>query len=78
MQKPGILRILEYSEPFHNCIPKHIENTVIRKFMNIQNSDILKTRNIFRNLSKMEFFAKIVKRYNYFSEELYLRSLIGF
>ena len=78
MQKPGILRILEYSELFHNCIPKHVENTVIRKFMNIQNSDILKTRNMFRNLSKMEFFVKIVKKYNYFSEELYLRSLTGF
>ena len=23
-QKPGILTIMEYSEPFHNCIPMHI------------------------------------------------------
>ena len=29
MQKPGILRILEYSEPFHNCILMHIQNPVI-------------------------------------------------
>ena len=29
MQKPGILRILEYSEPFHNCIPTHIQGPVI-------------------------------------------------
>ena len=29
MQKPGIFRILEYSELFHNCIPTHIQNPVI-------------------------------------------------
>ena len=28
-QKPSILEILEYSEPFHNCIPKHIRSPVI-------------------------------------------------
>ena len=28
-QKPGILRILEYSEPFHNYIPTHIQGPVI-------------------------------------------------
>ena len=29
MQKPGLLKILEYSEPLHNCIPRHIQNPVI-------------------------------------------------
>ena len=29
MQKPSIFGILEYSEPFHNCIPMHIQNSVI-------------------------------------------------
>ena len=29
MQKPDIFEILEYSEPFHNCIPTHIQNLVI-------------------------------------------------
>ena len=28
-QKPGLLGILEYLEPFHNCIPRHIQNPVI-------------------------------------------------
>ena len=28
MQKRGILGILEYSEPFHNCTPRHIQNPV--------------------------------------------------
>ena len=29
MQKPDILGILEYSEPFHNYIPTNIQNPVI-------------------------------------------------
>ena len=29
MQKPGILRILEYSELLHNCIRTHIQNPAI-------------------------------------------------
>ena len=29
MQKPGIFGILEYSEPFYDCILLHIHNTVI-------------------------------------------------
>ena len=29
MQKPGIFWILEYSEPFHNCIHTSIPNPVI-------------------------------------------------
>ena len=29
MQKPGTFGILEYSEPFHNCILTHIQNPVI-------------------------------------------------
>ena len=33
-QKPGILGILEYSKPFHNCIPTHIQNPVILRKIN--------------------------------------------
>ena len=33
LPKPGIFRILEYPEPFHNCIFWHIENPLI--FMKI-------------------------------------------
>ena len=29
MQKPGIFGILEYSEPFLDCIPMPIQNTII-------------------------------------------------
>ena len=29
IQKPGLLRILEYSELFHNCIRTHIQKPVI-------------------------------------------------
>ena len=50
----------------------------LRKFMNMQNSDIFKTWHIFRTLSryKMESFKKIIKNYNYFSKALFLRSFI--
>ena len=60
MQKPDILGILEYSEPFHNCIPTHIQNPVIftkigklcvtleyLQSWNIQNPDVFKTGHIF-------------------------------
>ena len=29
MQKPAIFRMLEYSQPFHICIPEHIQNPII-------------------------------------------------
>ena len=52
----------------------------LRKFSNIQNSDIFKTRHIFRKSQRfeMEFFAKIVKNYNYISRALHLRFLTVF
>ena len=52
----------------------------LRKFSNIQNSDIFKTRHIFRKSQRfeMEFFAKIVKNYNYISKALHLRFLAVF
>ena len=52
----------------------------LRKFSNIQNSDIFKTRHIFRKSQRfeMEFFAKIVKNYNYISKALHLRFLTVF
>ena len=50
VQKPDILEILKYSELFQNFILTYIQNPVIftkiQKFMNIQNSYILKTRHI--------------------------------
>ena len=36
MHKPGIFRILEYSQPFHNYIPMHSQNPVI--FMKVGKS----------------------------------------
>ena len=55
MPKLDILGILEYSEPFHYSIPTHIQNPVIiTKFANIQNSDIFKSRHIFRAILKIE------------------------
>ena len=57
MQKPDILKVLEYSELIHNCIPMHIQNPVIftnlQKFTNIQKPDIFKTWHIFRTLWKI-------------------------
>ena len=34
VQKPGMLKILEYPEQFHNCILTHIQNPVIRRVLN--------------------------------------------
>ena len=31
IQKPGIFGNLEYSEPFHNCIPSSVQNSAIFK-----------------------------------------------
>ena len=44
MQKPGVLKIMEYSEPVHNCISMHI-----------QSSDIFKTRYIFRTFKDLRW-----------------------
>ena len=71
--------IVEYSEPYATLAFRTLP--YLRKFTNIQNSDIFKARHICRELSqrfKMEFFAKNVKNYNYFSKGLYLRSLTEF
>ena len=71
MQKLGILGILQYSELFHNCITTRIFRALsyLRKFTNVQNSDIFKTRQIQHSLKdiglRWSFFAKIVKNYNY-------------
>ena len=88
MHKSGIFGILEYSEPFHNCVRAHSQNPVIFTkvakqcvTVEIQNPDIFKTRNICRPVSKIEkkeCFAKIVKSYIYFSKPLYLRPLARF
>ena len=78
-QNPGTLGILEYSKPFHNCIPTHIQNpAILRKFMNIQ---IYLKPDTYSELSqgfKIKFFAKIVENHNYFSKVLHLKSLTRF
>ena len=60
------------------CICRNL--AYFRKFTNIQNSDIFKTRHNSEPSQrfKMEFFAKIIKNYNYFSKGLHLRSLTVF
>ena len=60
MQKAEIFGILEYSKLFHNCISLHIQNRAI--FTNIHELTYLEPSQRF----KIEFFAKIVKNYNFF------------
>ena len=72
MQKAEILGILEYSKLFHNCIPPHIQNCAI--FTKIHELTYLEPSQRF----KIEFFAKIVKNYNYFSKMLHFGYLAGF
>ena len=50
-QKPGTLGILEYSKPFHNCIPMHFQNPAILTKIN-EDSDIFKARHKLRTVSK--------------------------
>ena len=77
MQKADLLGILEYSEPFHNCIPTHIQNPVIfTKIYEYSEFWHVKT-DTYSELSqrfKMDFFPKIVKNYNYFSKAIHLKS----
>ena len=75
-QKPGILGILEYSEPFHNCNPTHIQNSVI--FTKIYEYSKLGTYAEPFKRFKMDSFAKILKNYIYFSKAFHLRSLTRF
>ena len=69
---------LTYSKLFHNCILSHIQNPVI--FTKIHKLTCLKPDTYLEPSQrfKMEFFAKIVKNYNYFSKMLHLRSLTRF
>ena len=74
------------------CITCICRNLAYSEFLKIQNSSVIALPRIFRALSylkldpyldssqrfKMEFFAKIVKNYYYFSKELHLRSSTGF
>ena len=77
MQKPGILRILQYSEPFHNCIQRHIQNPAT--FTKIyEDSELWHIRDIFRKIWDEVFFGKIVKNYNLFCKVLHLRHLSRF
>ena len=75
-------RILEYSDPFHNCtLMHHIFRNLsyYRKFMNIQNSNIFKSWHIYIQYPLKDFklssLGKIVKSYNYFSKVLHLKFL---
>ena len=81
MQKPDILGILEYLEPFHNYIPTYSDPC-----HTYDNLRIFRTLTYFKpgtyaepsQRFKMKFFAKIVKNYNYVSKALHLRSLTEF
>ena len=72
-QNPSLFGILEYSEPLHNCILTHIQKpiifTKIYKYSELCNIS---------NPTHLEFFARIVKNYNFFSKVLHLRSLAKF
>ena len=79
-QKAGILGILEYSEPFHNCIPTHSEPCHINDNLRILRTLTYLKPDTYSEHSqrfKITFFANIVKNYFYFSNTLHLRSLIG-
>ena len=82
MQKPGILGILEYSEPFHNCISTYIQNpnifTKTNKYSELVTYLKHNTYSESSQRLKVEFFAKIVKNYDHFSNVLNLRSLNRF
>ena len=80
-QKLGILGILEYSEPFHNYIPTHIQSPVILTKINEYSELTYLKLNTYSEQSQrfmIEFFAKIVKIYNYFPKAHHLRSLARF
>ena len=55
MQKSGMFGILEYSEPFHNCILIHIQNSKNKPYitLEIQNPGIFKTRHMFQTFSEI-------------------------
>ena len=69
--------ILGYSEPFHNCIPTHIQNPV----NSVENTGI-ENPEIFRTLAYLKpdiyaepsqrFKMEIVKSHNYFAKVLNL------
>ena len=78
-QKPSIFAILEYSEPFHNCILTHIQTKIGKPCVtlesepwNIDNPGTCRTLtylkpDIYTEHSKrfkMECFAKIAKSYH--------------
>ena len=64
MQKSGIFEILEYSEPFHNCLLAHIQNPIIfteisktwvtLEIQNINNAGIFKTLTCFKRYTYAE------------------------
>ena len=70
-QKPGILGILEHSEPFHICIPTHIQNPVISKAIYKYSELTYLKPDTYLEPSqrfKMEILAKIVKKLQLFSQ----------
>ena len=62
LENPGILIILEYSEP-----------DIFKTWNMFRNLSMIK-----ESVLERECFAKTVKGYNYFSKVVYLRSLTGF
>ena len=77
MQKPGILGILEYSEPFHNCIFTHIYENV-RIFGTLIHLKSKTSLELSQRFKMGIFWKKIPKNYNYFSKALHFRSLNEF
>ena len=74
MQKSDILGILEYSKPFQNYVPTHIQDPVIFT----RTYEYWELWHLKPDTKWSFFFAKIVKNYNYFSKTLHLRSLTEF
>ena len=76
MQKPGILEILEHSEPFHNCILTHLELCHIYKNLQIFRTMTYLKPDTYSELSqrlKMEFFLQNSKML-----ELFFQSALSY
>ena len=66
----NIFEILGYLEPFHNCTPVLFMKILFRSLRYLKPDTCSEPSQRF----KIEFFAKIVKDYTYFSKALHLRS----
>ena len=80
MQKPDILEILEYPEPFHNYVPTYISEPchIYENLRIFRTLTYLKPDTYAEPSQRWSFLAKIIKNYNHFSKALHLRSLTEF